>query len=248
MARFFFFLLLTCCAAVGTHIYLSETKPSAEAPREVNRDALKIVAVPVPVPAPVAVSGSVPVVAVSRVKPELPPSKSLTDAISGAACVEFSVKSAEATRAQKTLSEGVASDRITSRNVEEYSKYIVSLPAFDERKAAADVVAKLKKAGVKDLQIMSDNAISLGAFSTEEAAIRHFAELEKKVKPLVRKAVITPRGLVTKETLFTVREPDANMVARLTVMQREFEGSTVKAVDCPAAPAAPATVTVPAKG
>jgi hypothetical protein len=129
------------------------------------------------------------------------------------------------------------------RNVEEYSKYGVTLPAFDSRKAASEAVDAMKKAGLKELQIMSDNGVSLGVFSTEEAARRHYTEIERKAKALVKDAVITPRGLSVKETLFTIREPDTNMVARLTVMQREFEASTIKAVACPAA----AAVTPPAK-
>jgi hypothetical protein len=34
--------------------------------------------------------------------------------------------------------------------------------------------------------------------------------------------------------VFTIRDPDTTMVARLTVMQREYEGSNVKAIACPA--------------
>jgi hypothetical protein len=227
MARFIFLLLLIACCALGLHIYLSETRPPVEAPREVNRDAIKIVSV----------------VEAAKARQETQAVKKLAELLGGAACVEFNVKPADAARAQAAFADVKAGDRLTMRNVEEYSKYGVTLPAFDSRKAASDAVDAMKKAGLKELQIMSDNGVSLGVFSTEEAARRHYTEIERKAKTLVKDAVITPRGLAVKETLFTIREPDTNMVARLTVMQREFEASTIKAVACPAATA----VTPPAK-
>jgi hypothetical protein len=38
-----------------------------------------------------------------------------------------------------------------------------------------------------------------------------------------------------KEHIFTVREPDTNLVARLTLLQADLEGSVLKAVNCASA-------------
>ena len=45
MSRFIFLLLLLANVAFGTYLYLAETRPATTLPREINRDAMKIVAV-----------------------------------------------------------------------------------------------------------------------------------------------------------------------------------------------------------
>jgi hypothetical protein len=228
MARFIALLLLIACAAFGLHVFLAETKPAPEGPKEVNADKLKLVSVVEP----------------AKAREETQAVKKLAELTSGGACVEFGVRAQDAARAQAQFADAKAGDRVTQRSVEEFSKYSVSLPPYDTRKGASDAIDALRKAGLKELQIMTDNGISLGVFSTEEAARRHYSDLERKVRNLVKNAVITPRNPVTKETIFTLREPDTRLVARLTLMQREFEGSTLKAAACPGG-AVPVTATAP---
>lgn len=233
MARFIFLLLLLIAIAFGVHIYLSENKPVAESPREVNRDQLKIV--PPGEPAKV-VPGQTPVAPVDP-RAEALAVRKMAEAVGGAACVDFSVKPADTVRAQTTFADMKAGDKIFSRNVEEFTRYGVSMPASKDRKTAEALVASLKKAGLKDVLILSDNSLSLGVFSNEETANRGYADLVKKAGTAVKNAVIVPRNPQAKETIFTLREPDTNMIARLTIMQRDYADSTVKAVTCPAAPA-----------
>jgi hypothetical protein len=229
MARFIFLLLMVASAAFGLHIFLAETKPPMEGPREVNPEKLKVVAV----------------VEAARAREETQAVKKMAELAGGGACIEFGVRPQDAVRAQAQFADAKAGDRVSMRNVEEFSKFSVSLPPFESRKAAGDAIDALKKAGLKELQIMTDNGVSLGVFATEDAARRHYVDLEKKAKNLVKTAVITPRSPVTKESVFTIREPDTRLVARLTIMQREFEASTVKAVPCPGS-ANPPTATVAA--
>ena len=59
--------------------------------------------------------------------------------------------------------------------------------------------------------------------------------VKMKAKKLANDAQVTPRNPQATETLFTVKEPDTSMVARLTLMQREFDGSNLRAVACPPA-------------
>lgn len=236
MARLFFFLLLIANVALGAHIYLSETRPKADAP-EVNPGALKIVSVTDP----------------GKAQQDAIAARTLVATLTGSACVDFGVKPADGVRAQASFAAMNLGNRVSSRNAEEFSRFSVTLPVQKDKRAAETLVASLKKAGVKDVSALADNAISLGVFSTDEAAQKAVAELKTKAQALVKDVQVTPRNPQARETLFTLREPDTNMVARLTLLQREFEGSSLRAVACPAtvpvAAVAPAesVVSAPAK-
>ncbi len=243
MARFIFLLLLLAAIAFGVHIYLSETKPVTESPREINRDQLKII----PLVDGAKTSSSQTGPNVADAKAEAQAVRKMAEAFNGSACVDFSVKPTDAGRAQLAFTEMKAGDRVTTRNIEEFTRYGVAMSATKDRKAAETLAALLKKGGLKDISILSDNSLSLGVFSTEEAANRGLGDLEAKVGKLVKKAVIVPRTPQVKETIFSLREPDTNMIARLTIMQRDYESSTVKAVTCPGGAATQAVVTTPAK-
>jgi hypothetical protein len=243
MARFIFLLLLLIAIAFGVHIYLSETKPKTESPSEVNRDQIKIIP---PVEPGKSASGQTTPTAIDP-RVEALAVRKMAEAVSGAACVDFSVKPADAARAQTAFADMKVGDKVASRSVEEFTRYGVSMPASKDRKTAEALVASLKKAGLKDVLILSDNSLSLGVFSNEETANRGYADLVKKAGTAVKTAVIVPRNPQSKETIFTLREPDTNMIARLTIMQREYTDSVVKAVTCPATPAPQTAAVVPAK-
>lgn len=227
MARFAFFLLLIANVACGAWIYLHRESPKSAPPLEVNRDAFKIVSVTDPL----------------KAQQDALAARKLAASLSGAACVDFGVKPVDASRAQVLFASMLLGDRISSRNVEEFSRYAVAIPAQKDRKSAETLMANLKKAGVKDVSILADNAVSLGLFSSEEAARKTVSDVQSRAAALTRDVAVTPRNPQARETVFTLREPDLNMVARLTLLQRDFEGSTLKAIACPAAPA-PSTVSV----
>jgi SPOR domain len=227
MARFIFLLLLIANVALGAWIYLHRETPKAAPPVEVNREAFRIVAVTDP----------------AKAQADALAARKMAASLSGAACVDFGVKPVDSNRAQVLFASMLLGDRISTRNAEEFSRYAVALPAQKDRKSADTLLANLKKAGVKDVSIMADNAISLGLFSSEEAARKIVADLQAKAASLVKDVQVTPRNAQIRETVFTIREPDLNMVARLTILQRDFDGSTLKAIACPAVPA-PSTVSV----
>lgn len=234
MSRLIFFLLLILNVAVGAYFYLHVSRTNPDVPVEINREKLKIISVADPGKA----QQEAQLVITAR---------KLAEALSGSACVDFGVKSADSARAQSQFIAMQLGERLASRNVEEFTRFAVGLASQKDKKTTDTLVANLKKAGVKDVSALVDNSISLGVFSSEEAAKRTITELETKVTTLVKGATITPRNAQVKETIFTVREPDTNMIARLSLMQRDFDASTVKAVACPAA-AVPAVVAVePAK-
>ena len=232
MARLIFFLLLIANVALGAHIYLNETKPKSEAVREINPGALKIL----------SVTDS------AKAQQDAISARKLAATLSGSACVDFAVKPADEARAQVAFAAMNLGNRISVHNAEEFSRFAVSLPVQKDKRAAETLVANLKKAGVKDVSVLGDNAISLGVFSSDEAAQKVVADVKAKAKLLAKDIQVTPRNSQPKETLFTVKEPDTNMIARLTLMQREFEGSNVRAVTCPVvAPTVSAEVTAPEK-
>ena len=218
MARLIFFLLLIANVAFGAYLYHQETTPRAAAPREINPGTIKIASVTDP----------------AKAQQDALATKKVVSSLNGSACIDFAVKPVDGARAQVTFAAMNLGNRISTRNVEEFSRFAVSLAAQKDKRAAETLVANLKKAGVKDVSALPDNAISLGVFSSDEAARKAVADINAKAKSLVTDVQVTPRSPQTKETLFTLREPDTNMVARLTLMQREFEGSNLRAVTCPA--------------
>jgi hypothetical protein len=227
MARFIFFLLLLANAAFAAYVYLHREAPKSAPPVEVNRDLLRIVSVADPV----------------KAQADALAAKKLAASLSGAACVDFGVKPADSSRAQVLFASMLLGPRISSRNVEEFSRFAVALPAQKDKKAADTLLANLRKAGLKDVSQLADNSISLGLYSSEEAAKKAVADMQAKAPAYTKDAQITPRNAQARETVFTIREPDLNMVARLTLLQRDFDGSTLKAIPCPAAPE-PSAVTV----
>ncbi len=229
MLRFAFFLLLIANVAVGTYFYLNPSAnpllASVEPPIELNRDKLNIISVADPGRA----QQEAQIVLAAR---------KLAESLIGSACVDFGVKPADGARAQTLFAAMSLGDRLSTRNAEEFTRFAITIPGFKDKKAADTLVAALKKAGVKDVSALGDNSISLGVFSSDEAAKRTLDELVAKTGPLVKNATITPRNPQIKEAVFSIREPDTAMIARLSLMQRDFEASNLKAVTCQAAPAA----------
>ena len=220
MARLFFLLLLIANVAFGVHIYLQETAPRASLPAEILPESIKIVSVTDP----------------AKAQQEALAARLLAATLSASACIEFAVKASDDARAQDSMATMNLGSRVASRNVEEFSRYALTLPPQTDKRAADALVANLKKFGVNDVSALNDNGISLGVFSTEDAALRLVADLKSKAPSLMTALQVTPRSPQPKETVFTVREPDTNIVAKLTLKQREFDGSHLRAVTCPTAP------------
>ena len=217
MSRFVFFLLLLAILALGAHLWLSsQVERSDFSARERNRDDVRIVAV------------TPPSVAAQRAEE----GRKAVQSLAGAACVEFSgIPAADAFRAREAFAALQLGNRMSERRVEEISRYWVYIPAVRDRRAAETRMAEIRRQGVTDLSIRPDNAISLGVFSTEEAARRFLASIEARG---VRGAEQGPFVRELREVAMLVREPDTELVARLTILQRDFPGAQLRAVTCPA--------------
>lgn len=219
--RFVFFLLLIVNIAFAGHIWLSEARPAGEDPkkREINPDALKIIAVS---DAKSAASTAARVTA----------AKQLAESVTAGACVELSgVKPADAPRVQQSLGELNLGERLVERRNEEPSRWWVFIAPASTRSAAEATIAALKRQGIRDVALQPDFAVSLGLFSSDDAATRFLADVQARGAKSAQKA---PRAMQVKDHIFTVREPDTNLVARLTLLQADLEGSALKAVNCAA--------------
>ena len=147
------------------------------------------------------------------------------------ACVEFGdFPAADAARAEKllaTLSSGV---KVESRPVEAPGWYMVYLPPHKSWAEAERRAEELRKLGVKDLLVMSENAplkfaISLGSFRDPEAAKSHLAALEKLGVKGVR---MSDRSSTVVLTRFQLRELDAAASRQLASLRGEFPAQTVR--------------------
>jgi len=218
VSRLLFFLLLIANIAFGAHLWL--TAPPAEpdfSRRERNREEAKIVAV-------------IPPLIAARKAEE---TRMQVQTLAGAACVEFAgIAPADLPQAREAFAAMQLGDRLMERKVEEITRHWVYVPPAKDRRAAEQAAAALRKQGIADLSLRPDYAISLGVFSTEEAARRYLAQVEAKG---ARGAQVGPFAREVKDAVFLVRDPDTPLVARLALLQREHPASTLRAVACPAA-------------
>jgi hypothetical protein len=216
VSRFLFFLLLLATLGFGAHLWLSAAAEKHDfSTRERNRDEVRIVAV---TPPPVAAR-------------DAEDTRRTVQSLAGAACVEFSgIAAADAPRARDAFAALKLGDRLVERRVEEITRYWVFVAPVSDRRTAEANMAQLRRQGVSEMSIRPDNAISLGVFSTEEAARRYQSSLEAKS---VKGADSGPFTKEMREIVMLVREPDTETVARLALLQRDYTGAALRAVPCP---------------
>lgn len=217
MARLFFFLLLIANAALAAHLWLTGTGEATDfSARERNRDEVKLVAV------------TPPLIAARKAEE----ARETVQRLQGAACVEFAgVAAPDLPRAREAFAAFKLGERLLERRVEDITRHWVFMPAARDRKAAEATMAELRRKGIADMSIRPDNTISLGVFSTEDAARRYLTAMEARG---ARGAQSGPFTRELREIAFLVREPDTEMVARLAVLQRDYPGTLIRAVTCPA--------------
>jgi len=216
LSRFLFFLLLVAVLALGAHLWLSGRTERADlSVRERNRDEVKIVAV------------TPPQIAARKAEE----TRVTVQNLAGAACVEFSgIAGADMPRAREAFAALRLGERMNERRVEEITRHWVFIPPARDRKTAEATMARLRAQNVTEMSIRPDNAVSLGVFSTEEAARRFLTALEARG---VRGAEAGGFTRELRELAFIVKEPDTETVARLALLQREYPGVQLRAIPCP---------------
>jgi hypothetical protein len=150
----------------------------------------------------------------------------------GAACVEvgdFTIENAA--RVRQRLETVATGDRLAIRSVEAPGWFMVYVPPFKTRAEVDRKVDELRKAGVKELLVISDNSpmrfgIALGSFKDQDLAIRHAADLDRRGIKGVRVADKPSSVLVTR---FQVRAVDQALAEALRAVQKEFNAARFQA-------------------
>jgi len=172
--------------------------------------------------------GPRPAPAPTQPKPAAPPPEPVV-----IACLEWgSFSPADATRAAQRLEPLALGARLAQYRGEETANWWVHMPPQGSRGAALRKAAELRKLGVDDYFIMQDPgplrwSLSLGVFSTEEAARAHLQTLRANG---VRSAIIDRRETRVPKVWFQARGVDAPLQERLKDIARDFDGATLH--DC----------------
>jgi hypothetical protein len=150
-----------------------------------------------------------------------------------AGCVEWGgFALAEAPKAEQVLAPLALGARLSQRRSEENAGWWVFIPPQGNRAGALKKTAELKALGVDDYFVLQDEgkmrwAVSLGVFSTEEAARNRFEALRARG---VRSAQTGERDTQVSKMWFQVRGADAALQARLRESAQAFPGTEVR--DC----------------
>ena len=146
-------------------------------------------------------------------------------------CVEwggFSV--AEAPRAEQALEPLALGARLAQRRSEETAGWWVFIPPSN-RPAALKKAAELKSLGIDDYFVLQDEgkmrwAVSLGVFSSEEAARNRLEALRAKG---VRSAQTGERDSQVAKIWFQVRSADAALQGKLKELAQGLPGTEIRA-------------------
>jgi len=150
-----------------------------------------------------------------------------------AVCLEWgSFAAGDATRVRQALAALSLGERLSEAAVET-GGFWVYIPPIESQPLAQKKLNELKALGVRDYQLMQDAgkwqyAISLGVFSTEEAAAKRLADLRAAG---VKSAKSAPREAESRVS-FVVRNADDAVMAKLVELKQDFPGSDVQAVEC----------------
>jgi hypothetical protein len=153
-----------------------------------------------------------------------------------ATCIEWgSFSAADSTQARRALEPLQLGERLTTVEVPVTAGWWVFIPPLKNRAEVDRKIAELEQLGVTDYYAIDapgalHYAISLGVFRSEDAANSYLDELRQKG---VRSARVGTREHRLTLTALRVREPDAQISARLAELHTQFPGSELKALDCP---------------
>jgi SPOR domain len=153
---------------------------------------------------------------------------------SPAACLEWGgFAPAEALKAEQALAPLALGARLAQRRSEETAGWWVFIPPQGSRAGALKKTAELKAIGVEEFFVLQDEgkmrwAVSLGVFSTEEAARKRLEELRVRG---VRTAQTGERDTPVAKVWLQLRGADAPLAAKFREAAQAFAGTEVR--DCP---------------
>jgi len=149
-------------------------------------------------------------------------------------CLEFGpLTESDRTRALADLDSLALGKLLTQKRVDTTTSFWVYLPPATSRAEADRRLAELRARGLDDVAVIDAspqrNAISLGLFQTEEAANNRLAEAQKLG---VANARVGPRQQVIANTMLVIRDPQAQVVAKLRDLMTAYPGTEAKVGNC----------------
>jgi len=169
---------------------------------------------------------------------EAPTAPSSPSALAAAqVCLEWGLfadqELAQARAALEPLKLGDSDISVRSAPVKAGS-FWVYIPPQKSKQDANRKVEELKRLGIEDSFVMQDNntwryAVSLGVFSTQEAADKYLAQIREKG---VRSAKAAPRNLDGGHSSILIKAVGTNIEAELVKLKQDFPATELKAVPC----------------
>jgi len=125
-------------------------------------------------------------------------------------------------------------EKLIQHKAEKSGGYWVYVTPRKTLQEAQKKVDELKQLGVQESYIVREPlvmqyAISMGIFSTAEAATKYLDQLREKG---VKSAVSSPRTQEIDATVFQIKDSGESMTAQLTKLKQDFPGSELKAIEC----------------
>ena len=125
-------------------------------------------------------------------------------------------------------------EKLIQHKAEKSGGYWVYVTPRKTMQEAQKKVDELKQLGVQESYIVREPsvmqyAISMGIFSSAEAAAKYLDQLREKG---VKSAVSGPRTQEIDATVFQIKDSGESMTAQLTKLKLDFPGSELKAVEC----------------
>ncbi len=148
------------------------------------------------------------------------------------ACLEWGgFTGGDVARAAQALEPLGLGAKLAQRRLEEVAGFWVYIAPLASRQVALQKAAELKRLGVDDYFVVSDDpkwrfAVSLGVFKTEDAAKARLAALHAKG---VKSAEVGARETQLGKIYYQLREADATLAAKLNELKQGFPGSEVRA-------------------
>lgn len=234
--KWLFFVFLIINALVFSLInFGSSTSAVDPRSREINASQVQIVTGQLNAPKPVAsaVHASAPAASVpATVKPEAPQAAA-SPVASKLACLRWSGFSSEQANSARARIKALGLNASESMSAEN-AKAWVYIPPLENLDAARKRAKQVADMGIDDYFVVNNgskwqNAVSLGIFSSREAADRRLAELRAKG---VRSAVVRDKADTLKPVTFILRNVSAENRQKLESAGNPFRGIELREISC----------------
>lgn len=149
-------------------------------------------------------------------------------------CLEWGpLAEADRARALSELEPFQLGKLLTQRRTETSNAFWVYLPSVANRTDAEGRVADAKAKGLGDAAVVETGtqryAVSLGSFATEDAARTRLGEVLAQGAANAR---VGPRHQVIVHTTLVVRDPQAQLIAKVRDLAPQYSGSDAKIGNC----------------